>query len=119
MTANFRLVANATETDPREFAAQRIGDRLTETGFADSGRPEETHNWAVTFWVEFAHGEILDQPLLYLFQIVMIAIEDLLRLIVSEVAFAQFRPGQIGDRLDIANNHRIFRAGRGNKTEPF
>src|SRR3981081_2975925 len=118
MTANFRLVANATETDPREFAAQRIGDRLTETGFADSGRPEETHDWAVTFRVEFADGEILDQPLLYLFQIVMIAIEDLLRLIEIEVVFAEFRPGKIGDRLDIADDHGILRAGRGNKIEP-
>src|ERR1700676_2835987 len=119
MTANFRFVANATETDPREFAAKRISDRLTETGFADPGRPEETHDWAVTFWVEFAHREILDQPLLHLFQIVVIAIEDLLRLIEIEVVFAEFRPGQIGNRLDIADDHGILRAGRGNKIEPF
>src|SRR6202030_2377474 len=119
MTANFRFVANATETDPREFAAQRIGDRLTETGFADSGRPEETHDRAVTFRVELADREIFDEPLLYLLQIVVIAVEDLLRLIEIEVVFAEFRPGQIGNRLDIADDHGILRAGRGNKIEPF
>src|SRR6266446_3811804 len=119
MTANFRFVTHAAQADPREFAAKRISDRLTETGFADPGRPEETHNWAVTFRVKFANCEILDQALLHFFQIVMIAIEDLLRLIEIEVVFAEFRPGQIGDRLDIADDHGILRAGRGNKIEPL
>src|SRR6266446_5341148 len=119
MTANFRFVAHAAETDPREFAAQRVSDRLPETGFANTRRPEETHNWAVTFRIEFAHGEVLDQPFLHLFQIIMIAVENLLRLIEIEVVFAEFRPGQIGDRLDIADDHGILRAGRGNKIEPL
>jgi len=34
MTANLRFIAHSAETDPHKFAAQRVGDRLTQTGFA-------------------------------------------------------------------------------------
>ncbi len=40
--------------------------------------------------VQFAHGQILDESPFYFFQIVMIAIEDLLRLIEIEIVLAQF-----------------------------
>src|SRR5262249_29020839 len=81
MAADFCLAAHPAETDPHEFATQRVSDRLAETGFADAGRPEKTEDSTVSLRIEFAHGEIFDQPFLNLFKIVVIAIENLLCLI--------------------------------------
>ena len=69
--------------------------------------------------VQFAHGEIFDQPLLYFFEAVMIAIENLLRLVEIEVVFTQFRPRQLRDRLHIADDDGIFRARRRDDIEPL
>ena len=105
MTADLRFVAHSAETDPHKFAAQRVGNRLAETGFAHARRPEKTEDRAVPLRIEFAHGQIFDQPLLHFFQIVMIAIEDFLRLIEIEIVLAQFIPRQIGDDLDVTDDH--------------
>src|SRR5215475_10497922 len=105
MAADFCLVAHPAETDPHEFATQRVSDRLAETGFADAGRPEKTEDSTVSLRIEFAHGEIFDQPFLNLFKIVVIAIENLLCLIEIEVILAQFVPRQIGNDLDVTDDH--------------
>src|SRR4029077_2769253 len=101
MTTNLRFIAHSAETDPHKFAAQRVGDRLTQTGFAYAGRPEKTEDRAVSLRIEFPHGQIFDQPLLNFFQIVVVAIKDLLRLIEVEIVLAQFVPWQIGNDLDV------------------
>src|SRR4029453_6142680 len=88
MTADFRLIAHPAEADPHKFSAQRVGNRLTETGFANARRPEKTENRAVPLRIEFAYCQIFDQPFLDLFQIVMIAIENFLRLIEVKVVRA-------------------------------
>src|SRR5262249_16132378 len=105
MAADFCLVAHPAETDPHEFATQRVSDRLAETGFADAGRSEKTEDSTVSLRIEFAHGEIFDQPFLSLFKIVVIAIENLLCLIEIEVILAKFVPRQIGNDLDVTDDH--------------
>src|SRR5437867_1469927 len=117
MTADLRLVPHSAETDPHKLAAQRVRNRLAETRLADTGRAETTEDRAVTLRIELAHGQIFDQPLLYFFQIVMVAIEDLLRLIEIEVVFAQLIPRKIGNDLDVTHNHREFRTGGWNEIE--
>ena len=47
----------------------------------------------------------------------MIAIENLLRLIKIKIVLAQFRPRQLGDRFDVADDHRILRTGRRDNVE--
>src|SRR5215471_3450843 len=47
MTANLSFITHSAETDPHKFAAEGIGDRLTQTGFADAGGPEKTEDRAV------------------------------------------------------------------------
>ena len=49
----------------------------------------------------------------------MIAIENLLRLIEIDIVFAQFRPRQLRDRFDVADDDGILRAGRRNEIEPL
>src|SRR5256885_11669666 len=117
-TTLFRsLVPHSAKTDPHKLAAERVRNRLAETGLADAGRPEETKNRAVTLRIELAHGQIFDQPLFNFFQIVVVAIEDLLRLIEIKIVFAQFVPRQIGDDLDVTDNHRKFWTRRRNEIE--
>src|SRR5438034_1018145 len=119
MTADLCFIAHAAETDPHKFAAQRIGNRLAKAGFAHTRRPEKTEDRAVPLRIKFAHSQIFDQPFLYLFQIVMVAIEDLLGLIEIKVVLAQFVPWKIGNDLDVTNNHREFRTGGWNEIEPL
>src|SRR5205085_12019061 len=85
MSANFRFVAHPAETDPDKFASKRVGNRLAETRFADAGRPEETEDRTMPGRIQFAHRQILDQPLFHFLQIVMVAIENLLGLIEIEI----------------------------------
>src|SRR5439155_25101868 len=73
MTADLRLVPHSAETDPHKLAAERVRNRLTEAGLADTRRPEETKNRAMTLRIELAHGQIFDQPLLNFLQVVVIA----------------------------------------------
>src|SRR5439155_12632755 len=101
MTADFRFVAHSAETDPDKFAAERIGDRLAEAGLADAGRSEKTEDRAVPLRIEFAHGQIFDQPLFNFFQVVMVGIEELLRLIEIKIVLASFIPRKIGANLEV------------------
>src|SRR5206468_4622229 len=119
VTTDFRFIAHPAETDPDKFATERVGNRLAEARLADAGRAEKTEDRPVPLRVQFAHRQIFDQPLFYFFEIVMIAIEDLLCLIEIEIVLAQFIPGQIGNDLDVTDNDGKFRAGRWNKIEPL
>ena len=119
MPANFRLVADAAQTHAREFPSQRVGNRLTQARLAHARRPDKTQNRPVSFRIQFAYGQIFDQTALDLFEIVMIAIEDLLGLIEIEVVLAEFVPRQIGDDLDVTDDDRKFRTSRRNEIEPL
>src|SRR6059058_5634574 len=119
MSADFCFVAHAAETDPDKFSAQCVGNRLTETGFAHARRPKKTEDRAVSVRIEFAHRQIFDQPLFHLLQVVMIAIENFLRLVEIKIVLAQFVPGQISDDLDVTDDDREFRTCRRNKIESF
>ena len=90
MSANLRFVPDATQAHPYKLSAKRIGDRLTQTCFAYAGWPNKTKDRPVSLWIQFTHRQILDESSFYFFQIVMIAIESLLRLIEIEIVLAQF-----------------------------
>src|SRR4029077_20342027 len=99
------FIAHSTEADPHKLATQRVGDRLTQTGFAYAGRPEKTEDRVVALRIEFSLREIFDESLLNFFQIVVIAIKDLLRLLEVEIVLAEFVPGQIGNDFDVTHDH--------------
>jgi len=69
--------------------------------------------------VELAHRQIFDEPAFDLFEIVMVAIQDLLRLIEIDIVLGYFRPGKFRDRFEVSNYDRIFRTGRRDEIEPF
>src|SRR5262249_30897382 len=88
MSADFRFIAHPTQTNPHKLAAERVGDRLAEAGLTNAWWPEKGKDRAVSLRIKFSYGQIFDQPLLDLFKIVVIAIEDLLRLIKIEIVLA-------------------------------
>src|SRR6266480_1451608 len=117
--ANLRFVTNPAQTHPHKLSPERVGHGLTQARFPDAWRTQQTENWSLTKWVEFADREIFNQPAFHFGQVIMIAIENLLGFVEVEIVLAQFRPGQLCDRLDITDNHRILGAGWRDNIEPL
>src|SRR5207237_1314104 len=81
MAANFSLVADTTERESLELASERARDRLAERGFAGPGRADEAQNRSLAIRLEFTHREKLEDALLHLLEIIMILIEDRMRVL--------------------------------------
>src|SRR5919198_2074301 len=119
MTSDFRFVAHPAKTDSYKFSTERVGNRLTETCFAHARWSQKTEDCAMSLRIEFAHGQIFDEPFFHFLQIVMIAIENFLRLIEIEIILAQFIPRQVGDDLNVTDNDRKLWTRSRNEIEPF
>ena len=76
MSADLGFVAHAADRKAHELAAHRASDRLTERRFPDARRPDEAKDRAGQLLLEFADGQILDDALLDLLEIVVILVED-------------------------------------------
>src|SRR5689334_16025613 len=105
MAANFRFISLSAEPVRQKFRPKAAAVGLPRTCFAHAGWTKETEDRAVPLWIEFTYRQIFDQPLLNFFQIVVIAIKDLLRLIEIEIVVTQFVPWQIGNDLDVTHDH--------------
>src|SRR5581483_1219578 len=108
MTADLGFVVHAAERDAHELAPGRPRDRLAERGLADAGRSDEAKYRALALRVEFAHGEILENAALDLFEAVMILVEHLARPFDIDRLFAQHRPGQGDQPVEIGADHRML-----------
>ena len=81
VTANFGLVAHAAQAHAGELAAGRARDRLAERRLAHARRADEAQDRALELLVPGLHGQILEDPLLYLLQTVVVGVQDLLGLL--------------------------------------
>ena len=77
MAAQLRLVVHAAQAHPLELAAHGPGNRLAERRLADARRPDETEDRGLGAGVELHHGQLLDDPLLDLLEIVVIFVQNL------------------------------------------
>ncbi len=118
MAANVGLIAHTTEGDADEFSAHGLGNRFAERGFPDSGRADEAQNRPAAFWLEFAHGQIFQNPPLHFFQIEMIAIENSLGVVDVDFVLRRSAPGQFAENLQVGANHAVFRRCRGDSFQP-
>src|SRR5438309_2129487 len=118
-SSSCRFIAHTAQADSHKFASERICNRLALTRLDHTRRAEKTEDRAVPLRIEFADGQVFDQSFLNFFQVVMVAIKNLLRLIEIEAVLAQFIPWQIGDNLDVTDDDGELRAGRRNKVEPL
>ena len=101
MAADLGFITDAAETDADKFAAEGAGDRLPERGLSDARGPDETEDRALHFIFEFPHGEILKDPFLHFFQIVVVLVEDFGGGLQVEVVLGFLGPGQFHDPFDI------------------
>ncbi len=110
--ADLGLVAHAADRDALELAAQRLGDRLPERGLADAGRPDEAEDRPVQVVLQLAHGEELEDAVLDLLEVVVVAVEDLARVLEVEVVLARRVPGQRQDPVEVRADHAVLGALR-------
>ena len=80
MATNLGLVMHAAEADAHEGAAHRPRDGLAKRSLADAGRPDEAQDRRLAGRRELAHSEVLDDPLLDLFEPKMVGVENFPRL---------------------------------------
>ena len=110
MTADFRLVADAAERHPYELAAGRPRDRLAERGLADAGRADEAQDRTLELVGTLLHREILDDPLLHLFEAVVLLVKDLFGLGEIVLDLAGLAPRDRQQPVEVVAHHR--RLGR-------
>ncbi len=72
MAADLGLVVHAAERDAGELAAEGARDGAAERGFADARRSDEAEDRALHVGLEAAHGEVVEDAVLDLFEAVVI-----------------------------------------------
>ena len=99
MSANFRFVVHAAERHANELASQRTGYGLTERRFTNAGRSNERENRTAIgarflrppslppFGAQFAHGEIFQNAVFDVFEVVMVLVQNLARVRNIEIVF--------------------------------
>src|SRR6202022_4010757 len=108
MATDFRLVVDATEAHPHEFAVHGARDRLAQRRLADAGRPDEAQDRGLALRGELAYGQILDDPALDLLQAVVSLIEDAPSIRdIDRRRFGQ-APGQLEQPVEIGAHYSIF-----------
>src|SRR5205823_8053835 len=83
--ADLRLVSNAADRDADELAPERPRDRLPERGLADAGWSDEAEDRPEDVTLQLRYRQVLDDPVLDLFQVEVVLVEDAPRLLEVEV----------------------------------
>ena len=112
MAADLRLVTHAAHREARELPPERAGDRLPERGLADSGRADEAEDLPGRILLELRDGEVLDDSLLHLVEVVVVLVEDLARPVEIEVVGRRHAPRQRREPVEVRADHAVLRSGR-------
>src|SRR5208337_602935 len=77
MAANFGFVVHAAKSDADEFAAEGTRDGFTQRGFTHARRPDEAKDRPLHAGLEFLDGQVVEDALLHLFQVVVVLVQNL------------------------------------------
>lgn len=80
MTADFRFIMHAAESETRELAAGCAGDRFAKRRLADTRRADEAENRGLHLRDTALNRQVLKDTFLHLLETVVILVENLLRL---------------------------------------
>ena len=108
MAADFGFIAHAAQAVADEFTPGRLGDAAAKRGLANAGRADEAQDRPLQLVGARLHGQILDDPVLHLFQAEMIGIQHGLRRDDVLLHLAALAPRQAQQRIEIVANHRGF-----------
>ena len=115
VSADFRFVVHSAQRNAHEFAAHRARDRFPERSFAHARRPDEAQDRPLHSRLQFFHRQVIEQALLHLHQVVVILVEDLLRLADVDGFLARagsLVPWQRGHPFQIGPRHHVFGRSR-------
>ncbi len=76
MAADFRFVVHAAQGDADELTSECPGDGLAERGFAHARRPDKAEDWTLHPRLQLLPGQVVEDALLDLFEVVVILVED-------------------------------------------
>ena len=115
MSANFRFVVHAAQCQPHEFTAHSPCDGFSQGRFADARRPNEAKDRPLHARLQFLHRQVVQNPFLYLFQVVVVLVQDVLRfpnVDVFRFRSGGFRPRQRGHPFQVGARDHVFRRSR-------
>ena len=117
MSADFRLIAQAAQREPYELSVRCPGNRLGDGGLADAGRSHQTEDGTLVLFHEGLHGQVLEDPLLDLFEPVMILFENGLGFLHGMLVFRLLAPGHVEEPVDVVPHDGCFRRHGGHHLE--
>ena len=118
VAADLGLVADAADREPLELAADGAGDRLPERGLADSGRADEAEDRTGQVVLQLRDGEVLQDAVLDLLEVVVVLVEDRPGAVEVEVVLGRLRPGQRQDPVEVRADDAVLGRGGRQLLEP-
>ena len=113
MAPDLRLVSHAADRQPRELASDRARDRLPERRLADAGRPDEAQDRAGEVVLELRDGEVLEDAVLDLLEVVVVLVENSPRVLQVEVVLRDLVPGQRDQPVEVRADDAVLGRRRG------
>ena len=118
VTADLCLVVDAAQTQADEGASHGAGNGLAQRGLADSRGTNEAKDRRLPMRGEFAHRQILDNPLLDLVEAVVIGVENAARLSQIDRGLVGKPPRQFDQAVKVGPHHAVLGGGLGHALEP-
>ena len=81
VAADFRFIVHAAQSDAHELAAHRARDGFAERSFAHARRPDEAQDRSLHPRLQLLHRQVIQDAFLDLFQVVVILVQNVLRLL--------------------------------------
>ncbi len=105
MAANFRFVAHPAQRHPHELAIGGAGDGPPQRGFAHARRSDQAQDRPLELARPLLDGQIFENPLLDLFQAVMIGFQNRLGRRQILMDLGALLPGYADQPVDIVAHH--------------
>ena len=102
------LVTDAPEGYPHELPSEGPGDRLPQGRLSHSGRPDKAEYRPPHIRLQLPDRQVFEYPLLHLFKVVVVFVEDPPRVLDIEVVFRRIRPRQIHEPVEVGPCHRVL-----------
>src|SRR5439155_10503874 len=112
VSADLGLVPNAPDRDADKLPSERARDRLAEGGLPDARRPDEAEDRARRVLLQLRDGEVLDDALLDLLEVVVVLVENRAGMPEVQVVLGRRPPREREDPLEVGPDHPVLGRGR-------
>ena len=119
MAANFGFVPHPAQRLADELAPGRLGNRLAQAGLANPRRPDEAQDRSLQLVGPGLDGEVLDNPVLDLFQRIVVRIQDRLGGRNIALQLGLLAPRQAQQHVQVVADHGRFGAHRLHRAQLF